>query len=223
MLDLTKSPGPIGIFSQMLEHLSQLGKQRLVDLVHLSWKTGRLPADWKRANIIPIKKAGIKTWELKDFKPIALTSTACKIMEKIILIRIQYFLDSKNLLPCKQFGYRMGHSTIDQNLFFCQSVRDAHNRKPINHTTAAVLHLTKAFDRVWKHKLLIKLHDSFNIRGNFLVWISDFLNRRSIRVKFKKIFFSDTVVLEQGVPQGSVFTPTLFSPFLAGTEKTPPP
>ncbi|GFX93618.1 uncharacterized protein TNCV_1587951 [Trichonephila clavipes] len=61
MLDLTKSPGPDGIFGQMLENLGQLGRQRLVDLVNLSWKKGRLPADWKRATIIPIKKAGKKT------------------------------------------------------------------------------------------------------------------------------------------------------------------
>ncbi|GFR11705.1 putative RNA-directed DNA polymerase from transposon BS [Trichonephila clavata] len=83
MLDLTKSPGPDGIFGQMLENLGQLGKQRLVDLFNLSWKTGRLPADWKRATIIPIKKAGKKTWAPKVFRPIALTSTACKIMEKL--------------------------------------------------------------------------------------------------------------------------------------------
>ncbi|GFR00255.1 uncharacterized protein TNCT_139091 [Trichonephila clavata] len=36
MLDLTKSPGPDGIFGQMLEELGQLGKQRLVDLINLS-------------------------------------------------------------------------------------------------------------------------------------------------------------------------------------------
>ncbi|GFW38824.1 putative RNA-directed DNA polymerase from transposon BS [Trichonephila clavipes] len=85
---------------------------------------------------------------------------------------------------------------------------------------AALLDLTKAFDRVWKHKLLIKLHDTFNIRGNTLAWISDFLHHRSIRVNFNNTF-SDPVVLGQGVPQGSVLSPTLFSLYLAGIEKTP--
>ncbi|GFW40136.1 putative RNA-directed DNA polymerase from transposon BS [Trichonephila clavipes] len=145
MLCLTKSPLPDGIFGQMLENLGQLGKQRLVDLISLSWKTVRHPADWKRTTLSPIKKAGKKTWAPKNFRPIALTSIACKIMEKIILIRIQYFLNSKNLLPCEQFGYRRGHSTIDQILFFCQSVRDAQNLKLTHHTTAVLLDLTKAF------------------------------------------------------------------------------
>ncbi|GFX79800.1 probable RNA-directed DNA polymerase from transposon BS [Trichonephila clavipes] len=85
---------------------------------------------------------------------------------------------------------------------------------------AALLDLTKAFDRVWKHKLLIKLHDTFNIRGNTLAWISDFLHHRSMRVNFNNTF-SDPVVLGQGVPQGSVLSPTLFSLYLAGIEKIP--
>ncbi|GFX27299.1 probable RNA-directed DNA polymerase from transposon X-element [Trichonephila clavipes] len=214
-LDMTKSPGPDGVFGRMLENLGHRGKLRLLDIINLSWKIGRLSAEWKRATIIPIKKAGKNNWAPKDFRPIALTSTTCKIMEKIILIRIQYFLDSKNLIPGEQYGYRRGHSTVDQIISFCQSIRDAQNFKPTHHTMAALLDLTKAFDRVWKHKLLIKLHDTFNIRGNTLAWISDFLHHRSIRVNFNNTF-SDHVVLGQGVPQGSVLSPTLFSLYLAG-------
>ncbi|GFX00816.1 probable RNA-directed DNA polymerase from transposon BS [Trichonephila clavipes] len=217
---MTKSPGPDGVFGRILENLGRRGKFRLLDIINLSWKIGRLPAEWKRATIIPIKKAGKNNWAPKDFRPIALTSTACKIMEKMILIRIQYFLDSKNLIPGEQYGYRRGHSTVDQIISFCQSIRDAQNFKPTHHTMAALLDLTKAFDRVWKHKLLIKLHDTFNIRGNILTWISDFLHHRSIRVNFNNTF-SDPVVLAQGVPQGSVLSPTLFSLYLAGIEKTP--
>ncbi|GFW36142.1 cyclic nucleotide-gated cation channel alpha-3 [Trichonephila clavipes] len=215
---LSKSPGPDGVFGRMLENLGHRGKLRLLDIINLSWKIGRLPAEWKRAIIIPIKKAGKNNWSPKDFRPIALTSTTCKIMEKMILIRIQYFLDSKNLIPGEQYGYRRGHSTVDQIISFCQSIRDAQNCKPTHHTMAALLDLTKAFDRVWKHKLLIKLHDTFNIRGNTLAWISDFLHHRSIRVNFNNTF-SDPVVLGQGVLQGSVLSPTLFSLYLAGLRK----
>ncbi|GFW89355.1 probable RNA-directed DNA polymerase from transposon BS [Trichonephila clavipes] len=219
-LDLTKSPGPDGVFGRMLENLGHRGKLRLLDIINLSWKIGHLPAEWKRAIIIPIKKAGKNNWSPKDFRPIALTSTTCKIMEKMILIRIQYFLDSKNLIPGEQYGYRRGHSTVDQIISFCQSIRDAQNCKHTHHTMAALLDLTKAFDRVWKHKLLIKLHDTFNIRGNTLAWNSDFLHHRSMRVNFNNTF-SDPVVHGQGVPQGSVLSLTLFSLYLAGIEKIP--
>ncbi|GFX93906.1 putative RNA-directed DNA polymerase from transposon BS [Trichonephila clavipes] len=81
------------------------------------------------------------------------------------------------------------------------------NCKPTHHTMAALLDLTKAFDRVWKHKPLIKLHDTFNIRT--LAWISDFLHHRSMRVNFNNTF-SDPVVLGQGVPQGVLSSALLY-------------
>ncbi|GFS91045.1 putative RNA-directed DNA polymerase from transposon BS [Trichonephila clavipes] len=154
-LDMTKSPGPDGVFGRMLENLGHRGKLRLLDIINLSWKIGRLPAEWKRAIIIPIKKAEFST-----------------------------FLDSKNLIPGEQYGYRRGHSTVDQIISFCQSIRDAQNCKPTHHTMAALLDLTKAFDRVWKHKLLIKLHDTFNIRDYALEFKLCFNPTKSIATFF---------------------------------------
>ncbi|GFU55602.1 putative RNA-directed DNA polymerase from transposon BS [Nephila pilipes] len=123
-------------------------------------------------------------------------------------------------MPCEQYGFRRGHSTTDQILFFCQTIRDAHNFKPTHHTVAALLDLTKAFAGVWKHKLILKLHDSFEFRGKTLSWISDFLQRRFIKVKFNKSL-SDTFELSQGDPQCSVLSSTLFSMYVAGIDKVP--
>ncbi|UYV82149.1 hypothetical protein LAZ67_21001136, partial [Cordylochernes scorpioides] len=43
-------------------------------------------------------------------------------MEKIILRRLTYHLDTRNLLPEEQYGFRKGHGTIDQLLFFTQKL-----------------------------------------------------------------------------------------------------
>ncbi|XP_054720777.1 uncharacterized protein LOC129230404 [Uloborus diversus] len=106
---------------------------------------------------------------------------------------------------------------MDQVLFFGQNIRDAHNLSPTNHTIAAFLDLSKAFDRVWKNKLICKLHTIFNISGKMLPWLADFLRARYIRVKFRDII-SSKVRLSQGIPQGSVLSPTLFSLFITGIE-----
>ncbi|GIY22255.1 RNA-directed DNA polymerase from mobile element jockey [Caerostris extrusa] len=68
------------------------------------------------------------------------------------------------MLPQEQYGFRKGHSTIDQILYFVQRVRDAHNMKPSRHTMAVFLDLTKAFDKVWKNKLLGKCFSEFDIK-----------------------------------------------------------
>ncbi|GFV30590.1 RTase [Trichonephila clavipes] len=74
----------------------------------------------------------------------------------MVLRRLTFHLHSHNLLPEVQYGFREGHNTTDQLLYFCQRIRDAHNRKPTNHTVAAFLDLSKAFDRVWNNFLVIK-------------------------------------------------------------------
>ncbi|GFU69750.1 hypothetical protein TNCV_1221381 [Trichonephila clavipes] len=38
LLDLKKSPGPDFLYGQMLKNLDTRGKQRLVDIINLSWK-----------------------------------------------------------------------------------------------------------------------------------------------------------------------------------------
>ncbi|UYV80352.1 hypothetical protein LAZ67_18002587, partial [Cordylochernes scorpioides] len=118
--DLNKTPGPDGIHGQMISNLGKNGKEKLLDIFNNSWKTGKLPQDWKTATIIPIKKLDKSADDPKNYRPISLTSICCKLMEKIILRRLTYHLDTRNLLPEEQYGFRKGHGTIDQLLFFTQ-------------------------------------------------------------------------------------------------------
>ncbi|GFU48174.1 putative RNA-directed DNA polymerase from transposon BS [Trichonephila clavipes] len=135
----------------MITHLGLRGTQHLLDIFNQSWKSGRLPHEWKRTPIIPIRKPGKVLSSPESYRPVALTSILCKIMERMMLRRLTYFLDSNNLLPREQYGFRRGHSTEDQILYFCQCVRDAQNLKPTNHA-AAFLDLSKSFDTVCLEK-----------------------------------------------------------------------
>ncbi|GFY23739.1 putative RNA-directed DNA polymerase from transposon X-element [Trichonephila clavipes] len=135
----------------------------------------------------------------------------------MVLKRLTFHLHSHNLLPEEQYGFRDGHSTTDQLLYFCQRIRDAHNRKFTNHTVVVFLDLSKAFEKVWNNFLVIKLYKMFGTGGKVLPWIYDFLRNRLIRVKFNN-FLSRSFSFFQGVPQGSVLSPTLFSLYLSGTE-----
>ncbi|UYV73432.1 hypothetical protein LAZ67_10003172 [Cordylochernes scorpioides] len=216
--DLNTTPGPDGIHGQMISNLGKNGKEILLDIFNNSWKTGKLPQDWKTATIIPIKKLDKSADDPKNYRPISLTSIFCKLMEKIILRRLTYHLDTRNLLPEEQYGFRKGHGTIDQLLVFTQKVKDAQNRKPTNHTIAAFLDLTQAFDKVWKNKLITKLYKHFKIDGKAITWINNFLKNRYIRVKYNGTL-SKTFKLYQGLPQGSVLSPTLFTLFIAGIEE----
>ncbi|UYV70770.1 hypothetical protein LAZ67_8000547 [Cordylochernes scorpioides] len=80
--DLNKTPGPDGIHGQMISNLGKNGKEKLLDIFNNSWKTGKLPQDWKTATIIPIKKLDKSADDPKNYRPISLTSICCKLMEK---------------------------------------------------------------------------------------------------------------------------------------------
>ncbi|GFX49350.1 reverse transcriptase domain-containing protein [Trichonephila clavipes] len=135
----------------------------------------------------------------------------------MVLRRLTFHLHSNNLLPEEQYGFREGHCTTDQLLYFCQNIRDAHNRKRTNHTVVIFLDLSKAFDRVWNNLLVIKLFKHFSIGGKTLPWIYDFLRNKLIRWKFNN-YLSRSFSFFQGVPQGSVLSPTSFSHYLSGIE-----
>ncbi|GFY05958.1 reverse transcriptase domain-containing protein [Trichonephila clavipes] len=60
--------------------------------------------------------------------------------------------------------------------------------------------------------------DKQAIRDRALPWISDFLWDRSIRVKYNNCL-SDPFPIRQGVPQGSMLSPVLFSLYITGIEK----
>ena len=62
---------------------------------------------------------------------------------------------------------------------------------------------------MWRKGVLQKL-SKFGIKGNMLDWIQNFLLDRKINVKIGTST-SDYQELENGSPQGSVISPTLFN------------
>ncbi|KAF8781959.1 putative RNA-directed DNA polymerase like protein [Argiope bruennichi] len=141
-------------------------------------------------------------------KSISLTSTLCKLMERMIHSRIMNWLIRGRNLHFYQTAYRAHHSTVDQLFYLCQSIIDVLQKKPHEKTVAVFLDLSSAFDCVWRHKLVHIAHE-VGIEGHALVWINDFLRNRHFSVRFNGEL-SKTHRTYAGVPQGSVLSPFLF-------------
>ncbi|GFY10167.1 probable RNA-directed DNA polymerase from transposon BS [Trichonephila clavipes] len=201
-LDTNKSPGPDSIPRHFLSHLGILGREKLLYICNLSWKTGKLPRQWKSAIVIPILKRNKNAGLTTSYRPISLTCITCKLMECMVLRRLTHHLHTNNLMPSEQFAFRKGHSTVDQILYFTQCVRDSQNHKPTRRTMAAFLDVPKAFDRVWKYKLLSKCFGVFGIKGKALSWISNFLNSRKFCVNCHATF-SDSYKTYQGISRAA--------------------
>ena len=77
----------------------------------MSWKTQQWPQDWKRSVFIPIPKKG-NAKECSNYRTIALTSHASKVIFKILQARLQQYMNCE--LPNVQAGFRKGRGTRDQ-------------------------------------------------------------------------------------------------------------
>ena len=55
----------------------------LARLLDITMNNSTLPADWKRATVVPVHKGGDRPL-VTNYRPISLTSVVCKQMEHVI-------------------------------------------------------------------------------------------------------------------------------------------
>ena len=209
-LKTRKSPGPDGIHNEMLKHLGLTGKIIILKFINLTWTQGTLPSIWKIATVRPILKKGKPEEELSSYRPISLSSCLGKVAERMMNQRLYWWLEANNILNVHQAGFRSGHRTDDQLFRLSQKIIDGfHEEKS---TTAVFVDLKQAYDRVWRKGLLLKMQRA-GIHGKMYAWIKNFLTGRLIQTKVNKQM-SSKMTLEEGLPQGSALSCTLFLLFI---------
>ena len=114
-LNIHKSPGP-ELHPRVFKELAQELAEPLFLILKASLKLGKIPPAWKLASITPIYKNKGDKQCVENFRPVSLTSIACKLMESIIRDAMLNFLESSGSLSNKQFGFLGGRSTVIQLL-----------------------------------------------------------------------------------------------------------
>ena len=160
--------------------------------------------------MLPIHKKGKNKNDAKSYRPISLTSCIGKVLESMINKRLVWHLESNQIITPQQAGFRQHHSTEDQVTYVSHMIEDGFQDK--KHSLAVWVDLEKAFDKVWKDGLRLKLRRS-GVQGSIYNWISQFLHNRKARVQVNGTY-SRKKVMREGVPQGGVLSPTLFLIFI---------
>ena len=204
-LDPNSSMGDDGMHPRLLRTLADVLCYPISLIFESSLREGALPDEWLVSTVVPIYKSGGREDPLK-YRPIALTSVACKAVERGIVHMLTVCLNSNSILTPNQFGFRSQHSTLDQLIL------------TYNYVTAAVdsgsvvdlifFDYKKAFDRV-NHAVLLEKLSSLGVEYCLVRWIGVFLQSRSMHVKVAGQS-SHSVPVASGVAQGSVLGPTLF-------------
>ena len=205
-----KAPGVDGVTNKALK---QGGRKLTVALMYIfnaCLIQNYFPNRWKNAVTVPVPKPNKPLTNPSSYRPISLLSCIGKLFERLILSRIQNFLEIHDILPNYQFGFRRGHSTTHQINRVCKTIRDGFQNK--QSTGMVLFDISCAFDSVWHNGLLYKMQQ-LNFPRYLLHLIHSFLSNRTFRVKINSKL-SSSKSIPAGVPQGAVLSPSLFNIYL---------
>lgn len=80
--------------------------------------------------------------------PIALTSNLCKLMERMVMNRLNYVIERRNILAACQSGFRKGRNTMDSIVCLESEIRKAQINKEV--LIGVFFNVEKAYDMLWK-------------------------------------------------------------------------
>lgn len=169
------------------------------------------PEIWGHALITPIPKAS-SVEDYKDLRPISILPTLGKVFEKCIAKQLHKFVDSYSILPTYQSGFRKSHSCVTALTGVHDDIIQATDRGEV--TVLVLLDLTRAFDTV-HHPSLISILQNVGLSQRGVNLLGAYLSGRKQQVILNDQK-SKILHISNGVPQGAILSPLLFSIYTSG-------
>ena len=205
-LQTGKAPGPDGIPAEVFKAGGETLVTHLTRMFQVFWVNGQLPRDLRDANIIHLYKNKGDRSSCDNHRGISLLSIAGKILARIMLNQItKHILD--DVVSESQCGFRKQRGTVDMVF----AIRQLQEKCVEQHQDLHLLFidLTKAFDTVNRAALWAILR-KLGCPPRFVQIIRSFHDGMFCRV-IENGDASDPFPVSNGVKQGCVLAPTLFS------------
>lgn len=211
-----KTPGSDLITNEVVKEIPEVGLLFLTRIFNRILTTAHFPIQWKLSRVILVPKPGKPPNNVTSYRPISLLTTFSKLVEQLLLKRLQSYWGTTPAIPLHQFGFRRSHSTIHQIHRIVDTAAAGFERK--EYTSAVFLDISSAFDRVWHRGLLYKLKSI--IPDTYYRILCSFLTDRYFFVSCGSEV-SSLQLVRAGVPQGAVLSPTLYCVYTGDFPTTP--
>lgn len=199
-LDNNKSCGADKIYAEHLKHASE----KIIPLLSLCFTGffvhGFMPSSLLTVVLVPIikNKAG-NVNSIDNYRPVALSSIVSKVLESILLSRIECYL----ITNANQFGFKRNHGT-DLCIYTLKEMVNMYTS--LNSCVfTCFLDASKAFDRV-NHTLLFEKLASRGIPAYILRILIFWYEHQTMCVKWGSNT-SEYFNVTNGVRQGSILSP----------------
>ena len=197
-------PIPTSLLKNCLDSLIPI----ICNIINLSLQTSCVPNNFKNAIVTPlIKKQSLDKENFKNYRPVSNLSFISKLLEKVVMSRINKHLDEHNLREPCQSAYRAGHSTETALVKVYDDMLCAVDDR--QYVLLVLLDLSAAFDTIDHDAMIQRLKSLFGINGNALAWMESYFSERTQYVVIGKSA-STPFALSTGIPQGSVAGPGTF-------------
>ena len=185
----------------------QWQKKKLTELFQCMWREEAIPQYFKDASIIHLYKRKGNPQVCDNHRGISLLSIAGKILAKILLNRLNAHRDKAGRIPESQRGFRKDIGTIDM-IFTARQLQEKCQEQTVD-LYMTVVDLSKAFDTVSPDGLW-KTMAKFGCPPTYIALVRQFHDGMQARVQ-NDGEYSEPFPVTNGVKQGCVMAPTLFS------------
>ena len=183
----------------------------LVSIINTSFADAKVLNASKEAIVTPLlKKPSLDISSMKNYRPVSNLLFLGKVIEKLVLRRLNHHMELNNLSEKHQSAYKTQHSTETALLKVHSDIAMYLDRSEA--VLLVLLDLSAAFDTISHCKLIDTLRHNLGVDGAALEWFRSYLQGRTQCVSVGSSS-SKPKILSQGVPQGSVLGPVLFSAY----------
>ena len=206
LLSCGKAPGSDSIPAEVYKAGGLSLVKKLHEIFLQMWQQESIPQDFKDASIVHLYKRKGNRHSCDNHRGISLLSIAGKILARIILNRLTAHFD-QGLLPESQCGFRKERGTIDMVFAARQLAEKCQEQN--RDLFSIYIDLTKAFDTVSREGLW-KIMSKYGCPRKFIAMVRLFHEGMQARVQDNGEV-SEPFPVSNGVKQGCVLAPTLFS------------
>ena len=206
-------PLPTALVKEQSEALSPY----ITRIINTSFQEAEFPDKLKKSNVCPLIKSIKLQTILKSFQPVSNLTYISTLIERAACPQIMKFATISGNMESYQSVYRPQHSMETALLKVKTDILKAMDSREI--CCLLLLNLSAAFDTISHELLLNRLKYRFGFEDKVLTWIENYLSNREQRVIVQDGCslqgMSQYTKLHQGLPQGSVLGPILFSLFIS--------